>query len=41
MHILTINDAEYYESNTATMSDTHGDLKRNPETVTHTNNSDF
>ena len=27
---LTITDAEYYESNTATLSDTQGDLTRNP-----------
>ena len=35
---LTINDAKYYESNTATASDAKGDLARNPETVTHTSN---
>ena len=35
---LTINDAKYYESNTATTSEAQGDLKRNPETVTHTRN---
>ena len=35
---LTINDARYYESNTATKSDVKGDLTRNPETVTHTSN---
>ena len=35
---LTINDARYYESNTATASDTQGHPTRNPETVTHTSN---
>ena len=35
---FTIKDAKYYESNTATASDAHGDLTRNPETVTNTNN---
>ena len=35
---LTINNAKYYESNTATKSDVKGDLTRNPETVTHTSN---
>ena len=38
---LTINDARYYESNTATASDTQGDLSRNPETVTHTSKGNF
>ena len=38
---LTLNDAIYYESSTATTSDTHGDLTGNPETVTHTSNEDF
>ena len=48
---LTINYAEYYESNTPTKSDAHGDLTRNPETftqtssrnetVTHTSNDNF
>ena len=33
---LTINDAKYYESNTATASDTQSDLTLNLETVTHT-----
>ena len=33
---LTINDAKYYESSTATASDTQVDLTRNPETVNHT-----
>ena len=32
---LTINDAKYYGSNTATASDSQGDLTLNPETVTH------
>ena len=27
---LKINDAKYYESNTASSSDTQGDIKRNP-----------
>ena len=35
---LTINDAEYHESNTVTMSDTQGDITRDSETVTHTSN---
>ena len=35
---LTINDAKYYESNTATASDVQGYLTRNPETFTHTIN---
>ena len=35
---LTINDAKYYESNTATESDTRGNIKCNPETVTHPRN---
>ena len=35
---MTINDAVYYESNTATASDSQGDLTRNPETCTHTSN---
>ena len=35
---LTINDTKYYESNTATASDSQGDVTRNPETVTHTSN---
>ena len=35
---LTINDAKYYESNTATTSDSKGDRTRNPETITHTRN---
>ena len=35
---LTINDAKYYESNTATVSDAQGGLTCNPETVTHTRN---
>ena len=33
---MTINDDEYYESNTATTSDTQDDIKCNMETVTHT-----
>ena len=35
---LTINDSKYYESNTATASDSQGDITRNPETVTRTSN---
>ena len=38
LHYLSINDAKYYESNTATVIDARGDLTRNPETVTHTIN---
>ena len=38
MKNLTINDGKYHESNTATASDAQGNLKRNPETVTHTSN---
>ena len=38
---LTINNAKYYESNTATASDAQGDLTRNPETVTPTINGNF
>ena len=48
---LTINDAKYYESNTATASDTQCNLTQNLETVTrtskgnekftHTNNRNF
>ena len=48
---MTINEAKYYESNTATASDAHGDLIRNPETVNctingnetvnHTSNDNF
>ena len=38
---LTINDAKYYESSTATASDTQGDLTSNPETVTHTSDVIF
>ena len=33
---LTINDAKYYESNTATASDAQVNIKCNEETVTHT-----
>ena len=33
---LTINDAKYYESNTATASAVQGSITRNTETVTHT-----
>ena len=32
---LTINDAKYYKSNTATVSNAQGNLTSNPETVTH------
>ena len=35
---LTMNDAEYYESNTATASDAQSKLASNPETVNHTIN---
>ena len=35
---LTINDAKYYELNTATVSDSQSDLTCNPDTFTHTNN---
>ena len=38
---LTINDAEYYKSNTATASDAQGDITHNPETVTHTINGNL
>ena len=38
---LTINDAKYYESNTATTSDAQGNLTNNPETITHTRNGNF
>ena len=36
---LKINDSKYYESNTATASDTHCDITLNPEKVTHTSNN--
>ena len=35
---LTINNAKYYASNSATASDTQGDFTRDPKTVTHTSN---
>ena len=35
---MIINDAKYYESDTATESDSQGDPIRNPKTVTHTSN---
>ena len=35
---LTINNSEYYASNSATASDAQGDLTRDPKTVTHTSN---
>ena len=38
---LKINDAGYYELNTATVSDTQGNLTHNPEIVTHTSNGKF
>ena len=38
---LKINDAKYYESNTAIASDAQGNPTRNEETVTHTNNGNF
>ena len=33
---MTINDAEYYVSNSATVNDAKGDLASDPKTVTHT-----
>ena len=36
-----INDAEYYDSRTATVSDAQGNLTHNPETVTDISNRDF
>ena len=33
---LTINDTEYYVSNSDTVNDTKGDPASNPKTVTHT-----
>ena len=38
---LIINDAEYYESNTATTSEAQGNLTINTETVNHTSNTNF
>ena len=38
---LTIDDAEYFESNTATASDAQGNLTSHPETVTHASNIIF
>ena len=38
LQYLTINDAKYYESNTATAIDAQVDLTCNQETVTHTIN---
>ena len=38
---LTINDAKYYKSNTATVSNAQGNLTSNPETVTHTSKNVF
>ena len=38
---LTINNAKYYKSHTATASDAQGDITCNPETVTHTRNGNF
>ena len=35
---FTINNAKYYESNTATSSDAQGDITNNPDTVTNTSN---
>ena len=35
---LTIDNAKYYESNTATASESQGYTTHNPETVTHTSN---
>ena len=36
---LTINNAKYYESNTATAGDAQGDLTQYLETFSHTSNS--
>ena len=36
---LKINDAKYYESETATARDAQGDPTRDPKTVTHASNS--
>ena len=38
---LTINDVKYYESNTATESDSQGNLTSNTEIVTHISNIIF
>ena len=38
LNYLTINDAKYYVTNSATASDTQGDLTRDSTTVTHTSN---
>ena len=38
---LTINDNKYYASNSVTASDAQGDLTRDPNTFTHTSNSNF
>ena len=38
---LTINNDGYYESNTATTSDTQGDLTHNIEIGNHTSNRNF
>ena len=35
---LKSNNTKYYKSNTVTASDKQGNLKSNPETVTHTSN---
>ena len=35
---LTINNTKYYESGISTVNDVQGDLKCNPETVTHASN---
>ena len=35
---LKINNAEYYESDTATTSDSQGDPTHDPKTFTHTRN---
>ena len=35
LQYLTINDAKYYESNSATSGDAKGDPTRDPETFTH------
>ena len=38
---LTVNDAKYYQSKTATESDAQVNLTSDPETVTHTSNGIF
>ena len=38
---MTINDAKYYESDTATASDPQVNLTRIPEKVTHSSNGNY